>query len=348
LATAVSGTPDAVSGTPDVVSGGPDASATPCAQFRDDGAGTPVALLLGVSRARPIYAGDTLLVTRRVSRRMLLLRPGERVNQIIGYLLAVLSQKYGILIHAVCALSNHAHQASSDPDGRIADFTRDFHSLVARHINAVFGDFENLWSTEQTSLVRLAEAGDIVDKIAYTMANPVSSFLVMYGRSWPGLRLAWSAGAKPKVFRRPVGFLRPNTGRWPESATLELARPPGHDELSDDELSALLAEAIEAKEEEARQEAAAENIRFLGRRTVRRQRRHSRPKTHEPRFGISPRHACKNKWLRIERLLADRAWLDEYNRCYDLWRSGDYGVVFPHGTYQLRVQHGARVARPPD
>jgi hypothetical protein len=71
-----------------------------------------------------------------------------------------------------------------------------------------------LWSTEKTSRVRLAEPGDIVDNIAYTMANPVSSFLVMYGRSWPGLRLAWSAGAKPQVFRRPVGFLRPDTGRW--------------------------------------------------------------------------------------------------------------------------------------
>jgi REP element-mobilizing transposase RayT len=289
-----------------------------------------------------------LLVTRRASRRMLLLRPSERVNEIIGYLLAVFSQKYNIKIHAVCALSNHAHTAGSDPDGRIVDFTRDFHSLVARHINAVFGDFENLWSTEQTSLVRLAEAGDIVDKIAYTMANPVSSFLVMHGRSWPGLRLAWSAGVKPKVFRRPVGFLRPDTGRWPETATLELARPPGHDELSDDELSALLSEAIEAKEEEARQEAAAEGIRFLGRSNVRRQSRHARPKTREPRFGISPRHACKNKWLRIERLMADRAWHDEYDRCYDLWRSGDHDVEFPHGTYQLRVQHGARVARPPD
>jgi REP element-mobilizing transposase RayT len=60
-----------------------------------------------VSRARPIYAGDTLLVTRRASRRMLLLRPGERVNEIIGYLLAVFSQKYNIKIHAVCVLGNH-------------------------------------------------------------------------------------------------------------------------------------------------------------------------------------------------------------------------------------------------
>jgi hypothetical protein len=163
-----------------------------------------------------------------------------------------------------------------------------------------------------------------------------------------GVEQLEEAGAKPKVFRRPVGFLRSDTGRWPETATLELVRPPGHDELSDDELSALLAEAIEAKEEAARQEAAAKNIRFLGRRNVGRQPRHTRPKTREPRFGISPRHACKNKWLRIERLLADRGWHDEYDRCYDLWRSGDHGVVFPHGTYQLRVQHGARVAKPPD
>jgi putative transposase len=49
-----------------------------------------------VSRARPVYEGDTLFITRRVTQRMFLLRPSDEVNEIIGYFLAVLSAEKGI------------------------------------------------------------------------------------------------------------------------------------------------------------------------------------------------------------------------------------------------------------
>lgn len=281
------------------------------------------------------------MITRRASRRMFLLRPGERTNKIIGYLLAVYARRRGLRLHAVCFLSNHEHLVATDPKGKVVDFTRDFHSMVARHINASFDDFENLWSTEQTNLVRLAEPVDVIDKIAYTMANPVLSGLVKHGRSWPGIRRAWPA--KPRVYRRPAGFLR-DPGSWPATATLEMERPPGREDLTDAERAAEIAEAIEARESEGRAAVARKGRRFLGRRAILRQPRHGRPWTREPRGGISPRHACKNKWLRVERLMADRAWLDRYDACYQRWRSGDHDVVFPYGTYKLRVQHGARVA----
>jgi hypothetical protein len=58
--------------------------------------------------------------------------------------------------------------------------------------------------------------------------------------------------------------------------------------------------------------SAKRGIRFLGRRNIRRQSRHASPRTREPHFDISPRHACKDKWLRIERLLREGDWLDAY------------------------------------
>jgi hypothetical protein len=45
--------------------------------------------------------------------------------------------------------------------------------------------------------------------------------------------------------------------------------------------------------------------------------------------------------------MADRAWHDNYDRCYDLCAPA-ITASSSHGTYQLRVQHGARVAPLPD
>jgi hypothetical protein len=149
------------------------------------------------------------------------------------------------------------------------------------------------------------------------------------------------------VIKRPKGFLDEDSGRWPEEVTLTMSRPPGHDDLSDEELAARIARATEAREEAARQKAATRGIRFLGRRTLRRQSRRAAPRTREPRFGISPRHACKDKWMRIERLQRERDWLDAYEDALRSWRAGNRDVVFPYGTNKMRMVHRARVAPRP-
>jgi hypothetical protein len=77
------------------------------------------------------------------------------------------------------------------------------------------------------------------------------------------------------------------------------------------------------------------------------QPRHGRPRTREPRFGISPKVACRNKWLRIERLKASRQWLTAYCEALASWRAGDRRVVFPIGTYLMRVVHRALCADGP-
>jgi hypothetical protein len=243
---------------------------------------------------------------------MFLLRPSDEVNEIVGYFLAVLSAERGILLRAATALSNHTHKVATDPRGQIVNLLRDFHSFVARHLNARFGDFENVWSSEPTSRIHCAQPEDVIDKMAYMAANPVTSFLVKFRKSWPGLQMAWPA--PPRTFKRPFGFLRDDTGRWPEGATLTMTRPPGFDEMDDAELADLLAFCTGVKEDIAREKAEREGIPFVGRRAIRRQSRYSRPRTREPRFERSPRHACKNKWLRIERLLADQQWLEAGSR----------------------------------
>jgi hypothetical protein len=52
---------------------------------------------------------------------------------------------------------------------------------------------------------------------------------------------------------------------------------------------------------------------------------------------MSPRVAEKNKWRRIEALQRLRIFVDRYRRAFAMFRAGFRDVVFPAGTYQLRL-----------
>ncbi len=297
-----------------------------------------------MSLARPVHKMASLMITKRVHGREFRLRPCKSINEIVRYVVAVVGQRTGVRLHSIMAMSNHWHVCVTDPDGRICDFTRDCHSFIARAVNTIHDDSESQWSREQTSHVHCVEPDDLVGKIAYSMANPVEAGLVAYGKSWPGVRTAWPA--QPQIVRKPKQFFRgqKSGGKWPETAVLELSRPPGYEDMSDDELEELIAEAIFEREERARQQVRQQGRAFLGRRGVREQSRYARPTTHAPRFQMSPRVTCKNKWRRIECLRRNRMWAEEYSTALAQWRSGDRQVVFPHGTYLMKVRHGAMCA----
>lgn len=285
------------------------------------------------------------MLTRRVHGRALRLRPSRRTNQIVLYIFAVMAQRTNIQPHALCVLGNHWHPVVTDPEGRVPEFTRECHNLIARHINTVYGDEDSLWSGGQTNHRVCADRDAIIDRMAYSLSNPVKHGLVREGRSWPGVRLSWPQ--RPLVIRRPLGFFSKDSG-WPDEVTLEFVRPPGFDDLSDDELAARIAAETEAKEEKARQDMAVRQRRFQGRRSVRRQSRHARPKSESGRGKRSSLFATDDVALRreLERGLA--AWDDSYAACLERWRAGDRDVVFPYGTYRMRVVHAARCAGPPD
>ncbi len=301
-----------------------------------------------MSVARPIFQRVSLMLTRRARGRTFLLRPSKRTNQIVAYVVAVIAARRNIELHALVVMSNHWHVCLTDPDGTIVDFQRDCHQFIARGLNAHHGEFESLWSSGSPSRVECDGADDLVARIAYTMANPVEAALVRHGASWPGLRRAWPS--KPRAIKRPPRFFRgpEKGGGWPEKAVLALVRPPGYEGLSDDELAGVIHAAIDQREQRFRTEYDAEGRPFLGRRRVLEQSRHACPHNREPRFRLSPRLACRNKWRRIERLQANKRWLGGYRRALAAWSAGNRDVVFPAGTYQMRVRHRVHCASGPD
>lgn len=293
-----------------------------------------------MSQARPVHKNTTLMLTRRVRRRRFLLRPSQKTNQLLRYVVAVMAQKWNIRLHAIVVMSNHWHLCVTDPGGNIVEFQRDCHAFVARGLNAAHGEFESVWSSSQGSRVECADRDSVVSQIAYVMTNPVEARLVRHGKSWPGVRHAWPC--RSRSVKRPEKFFRSEQagGEWPKSVLLELERPPGFDDLPDDELHCAIEQAIGRREDKFRAAHDASKRSFLGRKSVLRQSRHARPNSREPRFQMSPRVACRDKWRRIERLALDKAWALAYSIARKAWCGGERGVIFPNGTYKMRMVHG--------
>jgi putative transposase len=293
----------------------------------------------GVSmRARPVIEGRTYMFTRRCSERRFFLRPDSTTNNAFWYCLGWAAQTHGILLHAAVAMSNHVHVVATDPRGVYPNFLRDFHGLLARVVNAARGHWEHFWDANQASAVLLADEAAQVDKLAYVLANPVG--LVKLAADWPGATALHAVlTAAPVVATRPDHFFREekNGGAMPASVTLTFEPPPTLATSSRKDYVALIRTAVAKIEREADERRRASNTAVLGPRRVETQSWAERPGDPEPRRQVNPHVACRDKWLRIERLDANRTFQEFYRAAFDDFRRG-VATIFPFGTWLMRFR----------
>ncbi len=295
-----------------------------------------------VTAPRRVVPGTTYLVSRRCTQREFLLKPSVLTNLVFKFVLAVAATRYGVLVHAACVMSNHFHLVLTDPRANLPDFSRFLDGIVAKALNALYGRWENFWAPFSYSAVALASPEDIVDKVAYTLANPATAGLVEHGRQWPGV---WSDPRsicqQGERIERPGHYFAKN-GSMPEAQELVFSAPPGF------ESAEAFREQVIARVNELEQQAAADreanHVDVLGPRRILNQSHSGRPVTGEPRRGLNPRVAAKDKWKRIEALGQLVSFIESYRRALSKFRRGKRKVVFPHGTYLMRVRFGVACA----
>ncbi len=289
---------------------------------------------------RQVLLGTTYLVTRRCAGRRFLLKPGSIVNAVFRYVLARAVALFGMELHAFVVMSNHYHLVLTDPSARLPAFMQYLDSLVARAINASRACRDHFWDGEPYSAVVLATAEDILAKAVYTLANPVAAGLVRRGSEWPGL---WSAPglltSAPLPAPRPEAFFRKN-GSLPDRLELRLQVPPGF--ASAQAFQRELAVALARSEDQL----ASGRPSFLGVARILAQKWWARPQQPEPWGQLSPVVAGRDRTIRGELLGALQAFRSAYHSAREAWRSVRREVVFPAGTYALRLLHGVACAAP--
>ncbi len=283
---------------------------------------------------RRLLPGSFYLVTRRCTQRQFLLRPSRLTNAIVGYCLARAAENTGVELHAVCVMSNHWHAVVSDPDARLPEFLERAHCLIAKCQNAAIGRWENLWSSDKTSVVYLASEQDVLDKMAYVIANPTAAGLVHSPSEWPGI-VTRRLGER-LTFETPDQFFDDDASDV-DDAMLEFLRPAIFPRLTDDELNRQLFDAVAERVRLARAEMRRTGKKFLGVAAVLRQPFSAAPATATIRRKLNPRFASANPSIRVAMIRALQRFVAEYREAWCAWRDGKREVLFPYGTYALRV-----------
>jgi putative transposase len=297
-----------------------------------------------MSQPRSILPGATYLLTRRVLRRHLLLRPDAAITGLILYALAVSARRFGIHVHALCAMSTHIHLVVTDAEGVLPSFLQFFHRIIALGTKVLRAWEGPLWDHEPTSVVRLTTREAVVEKIAYTLANPVAAGLVRHAGEWPGAKvLVDELGAGMLRAARPAVYFDPTNPAWPEEANVDVSLPPAFGADEADDFRRQVAGELARQEALAHAEVSAESV--LGADRAGSLSPHERATSFEPLRALNPTfaagHGSKDAWRRAAAAL--RSFRAAYRVALVQWCAGVRDVLFPEGTWWMRVFHGAGV-----
>lgn len=292
---------------------------------------------------RFIRTGDVVMGTRRCSQRHFFLRPDPATDQLFLYCLARAVRVTGVAVHEFQVLSNHYHVVFTDVRGNRPEFFRELNQFVARGVNARLGRWENVFAPGSYNAVRLVDGDAIEDECLYTLCNVVKDGLVRLPEYWDGVS-SWSMEyGESKTIPRPEGFFRTSMR---DEEVLTLVRPEAlYPELSDEDARAQLRARAKDRSYVLVEKREASGRSFLGMHRVRRQSPHGAPKSREPRRGLRPTVAGRNTPARVEALREYAQFLEAHRTARLAYEAGNRDVVFPRGTYLMRVRFGVNVAK---
>ena len=314
----------------------------------------------GVTPPRFVVPGQLCFVTGRAVGRMFRFVPQREVVRVFEYLFAVAAERFGMQIHEVLCMSNHFHVLMTDVEGRLPDFMGFFDSLLARSLNALRGSSGSVFE-KGYGRVEVTDEAKAVEHAVYTLANPCAADLVRRSKHWPGfttLRMAY--GEARRIERPKLGLWRrallerhrkqrrnPKRARHrgkksvlPEVVELRLVRPPVFTELSDAQLRADVLRRLDARELELIAARLQRGQEVLGAAKVIAQPWYGFPGRPEDMFATNPGVSGRDKWARIEALGRRREFEAAHARARACFLAGDRGVLWPAGTWLMRVRYG--------
>ena len=315
--------------------------------------GPLLALRKRMTRRRYVAAGRTTGNSRRTTRRYHLFTPDEagEMEQIFWYCLGVAAHRHGISIHAACLMSTHPHYSARDNRGTLPDFRRDFHRWLAMATKRFRGWDEEVFNKSPAGEHELLTPEAVVRDIAYTIVNPPAAGAVRYAKDWPGATTrVRDIGRRVIRVRRPKYWFDPKNPNWPDVVELKLEMPAILIEAygSVEEAQRVIAAEVRRLEHEARRALEAEGRTFSGARRVLRTPHTKQAETRLERSSRNPRFAAGGDRQALAAAVKRFRQFDaDYAEALERWRSGDRNVLFPHGTWWMRIHHRIRCHPPP-
>lgn len=256
------------------------------------------------------------------------------------------SSRYDVKLYALAIEGNHIQGPADFPHCNRASFMRDFNSSVARAVPRHAPEYPGgpFWA-RRYSCEFLPAAEDIEDRFFYTVLQAIQDGLVAKISDYPGYNCfhdaVWGIERKFKIVRlgayNAAKRYNPNISieDYTEVFTLKYQRLPGYEHLSQSEYAQLMHQKLEQRRLAILQQRREAGLGFAGAEALLRTRPGSRPRQTKTsnRFDHRPRilSVC------AVRLRQAKAWYfsiySAYKNASRRYRSGQFDVTFPPGTY---------------
>ncbi|MBA4380792.1 MAG: hypothetical protein C0393_09015 [Anaerolinea sp.] len=279
------------------------------------------------------------LVTRNTSERRYFLRPSQELCEAILYCIADAQAQHPVAIHAFCAMSNHLHIVFTDLDGTAPLFVQAMNQNIARYVNCTLHRYGAMWEGgARPNYCVLPQGGDVMDKVVYTITNPVKAGLVDRHQHWPGALSTSSQISKGRILtKRPKKFFAKTTA--PELLTRELilSPVPGEGVLSQEDYGKVVSERVAAEEMRIGKEREANGLRWFGRKNCLSLDPYDAPVKPWKPYSLRPTVSSKNDEAKRYRIQRQKRFGDLYKTAKKEFREGKREVAFPEGTFFMRV-----------
>jgi hypothetical protein len=265
-------------------------------------------------------------------------------HYILGYA-ARYATRYEVKLYALAIEGSHIHIPAHFPNANRAFFMRDFNSSVARAVARHQPEYPGgaLWGRKYSAEFLLGNE-DIEDRFFYTVLQPVKDGLVDDIKDFPGYNCFNDATNGIARRFKVIRWKEYNDARrWnPEVSiddftewhTLEYARLPGYEMLSQHEYATLMKRKLARRTAEILKKRAGKKC--LGADNLRR----IKPGTLAKNPKVSKRHNYRPRVLSKcpKRRAAGEAWYFarrfDYKQCSKRYRAGELDIIFPEGTYK--------------
>lgn len=305
-----------------------------------------------MTRARIVEEGMMLAVSRRTTRRFHLFSPDKagEMEEIFWYALGyALDHCPGVRLHAACLMSTHPHYNITDQKAEAPTFYHLFHRTLALSTKALRGWTEEVLNKASTAAHEVLTVKALVRALAYTIANPVAAFAVRFAKDWPG------ATTRPEDIgtlviraKRPKHYFRGPKFKDEYEVRLHMPDALIEEYGSLEGAQKAIADAVAELEEKAHREARKYGHFFKGRNRVLLMKHSKKASTYEVFGSTNPQFAAGGDLEAAKLAISKiRSFRIRYRAALDAYNAGDRDVVFPCGTWLMRVQHKCRVEPPP-
>jgi len=282
-------------------------------------------------------------VTLRTIQGRLLLRPTRATTRTVAGVIGRAQRKYGMQIHALVAMGNHAHLLISPRDAeQMARFMNHVDANIARKVGKMVDWREKFWGRRYRAIVISDEPEAQVARLRYLLSHGAKEGFVMSPKEWPGVHAALSMLDGTMViegiwhdataaYRDRVAGKNRSAKDYEQPERIHLSPLPCWRDLTPEAHQRQVADLVEGIEQETRARHQRAGTVPLGKAKMLAANPHDRPR--RVKRSPAPAFHAASKKARVLLRDAYRLFVAAYREAAEKLRRGAWPVAFPSGCF---------------